>query len=139
MLLEMRSRLLRLLLLFLVASILGAQTPATPPVLQVPAAAQAGPGFDPVIATKAYLATVPPDKKARSDAYFEGGYWLTLWNFLCTAAICLLLLGTRLSARMRDLSERVTRRKPLQTWLYWAEYLIVVFVLGFPLSVYQEY
>ena len=33
-------------------------------------------------ATDAYLATISPEAKARSDAYFEGGYWVTLWQFL---------------------------------------------------------
>jgi STE24 endopeptidase len=56
----------------------------TPP-LQIPPEAQASPSFDPVRATNAYLAAVPADKKARSDAYFEGGYWLQLWDFLYTA------------------------------------------------------
>src|SRR5438552_11334230 len=30
--------------------------------------------FDPADATKARLNTVPADKRAKSDAYFEGGY-----------------------------------------------------------------
>ena len=29
---------------------------------------------------------LPSDKKAKSDAYFEGGYWLILWDFVTTAA-----------------------------------------------------
>ena len=29
-------------------------------------------------ATQAYLATVPEAARLRSDAYFEGGYWLIL-------------------------------------------------------------
>src|SRR6266704_3649844 len=44
--------------------------------------AEAVKSFDPVEATKAWLNTVPADKRAKSDAYFEGGYWLILWNFL---------------------------------------------------------
>ncbi|MBA3387641.1 MAG: hypothetical protein H0T95_13700, partial [Chthoniobacterales bacterium] len=60
------------------------------------------PDADPATATRAWLDTVPADKKAKSDAYFEGGYWLILWNFLLAAAISLLFLGTGLSARMRD-------------------------------------
>jgi hypothetical protein len=28
------------------------------------------------VATQTYLDTVPPEKRARSDAYFEGGYWV---------------------------------------------------------------
>jgi len=33
-------------------------------------------------AVDAYLAKMPPAQRARSDAYFEGGYWLMLWDFL---------------------------------------------------------
>ena len=43
--------------------------------------------LDPAAATRAWLETVPAEKRARSDAYFEGGYWLILWNFLLGAAI----------------------------------------------------
>jgi STE24 endopeptidase len=34
--------------------------------------------LDPVAATNAYLASVLAETRARSDAYFEGGYWLQL-------------------------------------------------------------
>ena len=67
--------------------------------------------LDPAAATRAWLETVPAEKLARSDAYFEGGYWLILWNFLLGAAISLLLLGSGLSARLRDFAERITRFK----------------------------
>src|SRR5438309_3507057 len=30
--------------------------------------------FDPAAATQAWLNTVPPQKRAKSNAYFEGGY-----------------------------------------------------------------
>ena len=53
-----------------------------PSVIQVPAEAQASPHFDAMAATNAYLAQIPADKTARSDAYFEGGYWMILWDFL---------------------------------------------------------
>lgn len=105
----------------------------------VPAAAQASDHFDPVAATRAYLATVPAEKKARSDAYFEGGYWLILWDFLLSAGVYLLLLVTGWSARMRDRAERVTRFAPLRTALYWVQFLIVTSVLVFPLTVYAGF
>lgn len=108
-------------------------------VQPVPAAAQASDHFDPVAATRAYLATVPADKKARSDAYFEGGYWLILWDFLVSTAVYLLLLVTGWSARMRDLAERVTRFTPLRTAFYWVQFLIVTSVLVFPLTVYAGF
>ena len=111
----------------------------SPEALPVPEAARASDHFDAVAATDAYLATVPADKRARSDAYFEGGYWLILWGFLASAAIYLLLLATGWSARMRDLAERLTRFRPLQTFLYWTQFLLVTSVLTFPLSVYQGF
>jgi STE24 endopeptidase len=123
-------------LLLLLATLLAAETP---PVLTIPPAAQAGPGFNAEVATNAWLATQTPAQKARSDAYFEGGYWLILWDFLYGAAIALLLLVTGLSRRMREAAERLTTRKPLVTWIYWAQYAIVGFVAGFPLAVYEGF
>jgi STE24 endopeptidase len=108
-----------------------------PSVTTVPAAAQASPNFNVEAATDAYLAQIPAASKARSDAYFEGGYWLILWDFLYASAICLLLLQLRWSAAMRNLAERLTRFKPLQTGFYWVEYLVVTTVLGFPLAAYE--
>jgi len=110
-----------------------------PSVIQVPAEAQASGHFDATAATNAYLAQIPADKTARSDAYFEGGYWLVLWDFLYGAVVCLVLLNLRWSARMRDLSERVTRFKPVHTFVYWLQYLVLITILGFPLSVYEDY
>jgi STE24 endopeptidase len=40
---------------------------------------------------------------------------------------------------MRNIAERVTRFKPVQTFLYWTEYLVLTSLLGFPLSVYEGY
>ena len=110
-----------------------------PSVIQVPAEAQASPHFDATAATNAYLAQIPADKTARSNAYFEGGYWLILWDFLYGAAIALLLLNLRWSARMRDLAERVTRFKPVHTCVYWLQYLALTSILIFPLTVYEGY
>ncbi len=110
-----------------------------PSVIQVPAEAQASPHFDATVATNAYLAQIPPDKTARSDAYFEGGYWMILWDFLYGAVVALLLLNLRWSARMRDLAERFTRFKPVQTFVYWLQYLVLTSILVFPLTVYEDY
>jgi len=95
--------------------------------------------FNVKAAVDAYLASVPPDARVRSDAYFEGGYWLILWDFLYGAAVAWILLSLRLSARMRDLAERVTRLRPLQTAVYWIEFLVITTVLTFPLTVYEGF
>jgi STE24 endopeptidase len=107
----------------------------------VPAAAQFHPGvkFDAVTATNAYLATLPADQRARSDSYFEGGYWITLWGFLISSLIFLIILRTGLSRRMRDRAERTTRTRPLQTVIYWVLFSVVVYVLTYPWTLYTGY
>jgi len=130
------------LLICFSASLALAQSPAAnemPSVIQVPAAAQASANFDANAATNAYLAQIPADKTARSDAYFEGGYWMILWDFLYGVVVAFLLLNLRWSAKMRDFAERVTRFKPLQTFVYWLQYLLLTTLLVFPLSVYEDY
>jgi STE24 endopeptidase len=95
--------------------------------------------LDPAAATQAWLATVPKDEREKSDAYFEGGYWLILWNFLLAAAISILLLASRISARLRDFSQRLTRFKTLQVACYALPYLLIVYVLSFPLNLYENF
>ncbi|HEX5229092.1 MAG TPA: M48 family metallopeptidase [Bryobacteraceae bacterium] len=128
-----------LLLAAVFAFSLAAQKQQSPPFLQIPAQAQADPGFNAQAATDAYLATLGAERKARSDSYFEGGYWLILWDFLYSAVVLLVLLETGWSARFRDLAERLTRRKPLANWICWAEFYIATFVLGLPLTVYESF
>src|SRR6202011_265873 len=93
--------------------------------------------FDPTEATKAWLNTVPADKRAKSDAYFEGGYWQLLWNFLLGVAIAIFFLASRLSARLRDFAERMTEFKALRVAVYAVGYVLIAAVLSFPLTVYQ--
>jgi STE24 endopeptidase len=112
---------------------------ASPSKITVPPEAQPSANFDAEAATNAYLAEIPSSAKARSDAYFEGGYWLILWDFLYGAVVLLLALNLRWSAAMRNLSERVTRFKPIQTMIYWAEYIVFATVLTLPLTVYEGY
>ncbi len=133
--------------------------------------AVAQPAIDPEAATEAYLATVSAEDRERSDAYFEGGYWLQLigflyglgvawvllssrlsarmrdwaekWlqliGFLCGLGVARIVLSTRLSARIRDWAEKRTGRGFLGSALYVVQYIVVTFVLGFPLAVYQGF
>jgi len=107
-----------------------------------PAAAENATAVGPAAATQAWLTTVPRDKREKSDAYFEGGYWLLLWNFLLTAAICIFLLESRISARLRDFAERIcrgSRQLPLQVILYAIPYFLIVATLTFPLNLYENF
>jgi len=99
----------------------------------------AQPAFDPEAATEAYLAQVPPDVRTRSDAYFEGGEWLILWDFLVAMGVAVLFLGTGLSAYLRDRAQRLTRFRALQTFFYAACYFLLTAILTFPLTLYEGF
>ncbi len=128
--------------LFAIAAVSASAQPAIQPtvdITKVPAAAQPSPQFDADAATEAYMAMMPPAAVARSNAYFEGGYWLILWDFLYGAAISVMLLQFRWSARMRDFAVRLTRFPWLQPLPYALLYTIAVAILGFPLEFYENY
>jgi STE24 endopeptidase len=118
------------------AVIAPAQTNApTTPQASPSAASQ----FDLRAAVDAYLAKMPPDQRSRSDAYFEGGYWLILWDFLSAAFVLWLMLHFRWSAKMRNLAERITRFRLIQRALYWVQFILVFSILTFPLGLYEGY
>jgi STE24 endopeptidase len=102
-------------------------------------AAENAKAFDPAAATEAWLATVPRDKREKPDAYFEGGYWLLLWNFLVAAAISIFLLESRISARLRDFAELATNIRSLQVASYAIPYFLIAATLSFPLHLYQNF
>jgi STE24 endopeptidase len=130
------------LLTALLCTILTSGQTSAPGAPSVPAPANQAAvahAFDVKAAVDAYLAKMPPAQRARSDAYFEGGYWLILWDFLSTVIVMWLLLRFRWSARMRNLAERLTDLRPLQTALYWIQFIVFVSLVSFPLSVYEGY
>ena len=104
-----------------------------------PSGAAASAHFDADAATAAYLATMTPSARARSDAYFEGGYWLVLWDFLFGLLLAWALLGWRFSARMRDLAARLTRFRWAQNALYAIQYFILTTVVTLPWAAYEGY
>ena len=140
---DWRLRSLVLLVLFAAFGLGSAQAqPAIQPtvdITKVPVAAQPSAHFNADAATEAYMAMIPPEATTRSNAYFEGGYWLTLWGFLYSSTMMLLLLNLRWSAKMRDLAERITRFRWLQDVLSWGQFLLLTSLLGFPLEFYQNY
>jgi STE24 endopeptidase len=132
------SRLLLPVLLLFTVVAFGQPSPAAA-ASQPSAGAGTAPSFDIIGAVDAYLAKMPPAKRAKSDAYFEGGYWMILWDFLVSVLVMWLLLRFRWSARMRNLAERITRFRPLQTMFYWIQFIVIVYVVSFPLTVYEGY
>jgi len=113
--------------------------PAPTPPAAARISAENPSAFDPATATQAWLDTVSADKRAKSDAYFEGGYWLILWNFLLAVAISIFLLASRTSAALRDFAERRSRFKAIQVSVYAISYFVLVYVLSFPLNLYEYF
>ena len=95
--------------------------------------------FDVDAAVNEYLARQTSEEKARSDSYFEGGYWIQLWDFLYALAVAWVFLGTGLSAWIRDRVERLTRRRPVQTALYSGIYIAGSTMLYFPWTLYTGF
>ena len=114
-------------------------TPELPPGTYVPDAARPGPGFDVERATEAYLALLTPEQRARSDAYFEGGYWLQLWQFLYAIAVLVLVLWLGWSARLRDWAGRISRRPTLQSALFVLMFVPLIWLLTLPMSWYSDF
>jgi len=110
-----------------------------PPGLQIPDAARPGSQFDVDRATEAYLNLLSPEQRARSDSYFEGGYWLQLWGLLYGFGVAAVLLWGGISRRMRDLARRLSRSPWLQTVIYVALWLLAGFMLGLPWAVYSDF
>lgn len=104
--------------------------------LSIPPEAAWGPTFDAGRATDAYIATVPAADREKSDAYFEGGYWIDLWSTLVTVAICALLLRTRFAARLRDLAAARGGGPFLQSLAVAAGFLAALAVLALPWTLY---
>ncbi len=95
--------------------------------------------FDPVAATDAYLANIPPEAKAKSDTYFEGGYWIQLWGFLITVVVMLLVLKLGWSRRMRDRAERVTGIRWIHVFVYFALFTILTTLITLPWTIYTGF
>jgi Zn-dependent protease with chaperone function len=95
--------------------------------------------FDANAATDAYLATFSGAEREASDAYFEGGYWLILWNMLYGLLVAATILGKKRSARIRDWCEARVNNKFVQTVIYGGIYTVFSFVLSLPISIYQGF
>jgi STE24 endopeptidase len=143
---RLMSTVLAAFTLFYLAGVYAApSTPSKPNASPAMAASAAAPTamapkhLDADEATREWLNTMSPEARAKSDAYFEGGYWLILWDFVVGLLIAWLLLGTGLSRRLRDFNERLIKLRFLQTALYVIEYILFTAVVSLPWTLYESY
>ena len=107
--------------------------------LHVPREAEWGPTFDAGRATDAYIATVPAADREKSDAYYEGGYWIELWSALIVVAICALMLRLRFAARLRDWSAARGHGPFARALVVALGFLIALALLMLPWALYTDY
>jgi STE24 endopeptidase len=109
------------------------------PQLSVPPEAAWGPTFDAARATDAYIATVPAADRERSDAYFEGGYWIDLLTSLIVVALCALFLRLRFAARLREFAAARGRGAFVQALVVALGFALALALLMLPWSIYTDY
>lgn len=95
--------------------------------------------FDVEAATRAYLDTLQGPAKEKSDAYFEGGYWLILFGTAVAVLVDWLFLRFRMSAKFRDIGERFFKRPFGITWLTALLYLVAGWLISLPWSIYTGF
>lgn len=105
-------------------------------VMLLAAAAQ---GFDVDSATRAYLDTLQGAARARSDAYFEGGYWLILFGAVVSVLVYWLMLHTGWSAAWSERARRITHRRWLQPALYSVPFAVAGTLLTLPWTIYTGF
>lgn len=134
-----RAALLLFAALLFASSLALAADGRPPPIRPVDDAWRAALPLDAAAATQAYLDRLSPEAVARSNAYYEGGHWLRLWNWLAGIAVAVLLLATKPSTALRDAAQRRLRWRPLADAAYGAFYVAVGWVLTLPLSIYEGF
>lgn len=101
--------------------------------------AAASAGFDPVAETDKLINSLPADQRAKSDAYFEGGYWLQLWDLVVTFVLMWILYRTGIVVRLRNWAEKCTRVRFVQGFAFFAMYVVVMSVLSLPWEYYEGF
>jgi len=94
--------------------------------------------FDAEAATQEYLNSMTPEQKAKSDAYFEGGYWLILWGLLYGLAVAWIFLSKGLSNKISTVASKFSNVN-LRNATYLLLYFAAAYILSFPLNIYENY
>jgi len=97
------------------------------------------PAFEEAAATNKYLARISGVARARSDAYFEGGYWLQLLDLLYALGVAAALLWSGVSVRIQDWAEGKSHSRTAQVMLYVAAYVPITIAATFPLTLYEGF
>lgn len=95
--------------------------------------------MSPEQAAQAWIDTMGPEAFARSNSYFEGGYWLILIGWAVTVAACALLIWTRALPKLRDLVETRLKNGFLIACVCVFAFTIAITILTFPFDLYAGF
>lgn len=101
--------------------------------------AQAAPetvNFDPVAETEKLIDTLSAEARAKSDAYFEGGYVLQVWNLGLGLVIAWGMLHFGVTVKLRDLAERWFKGRFLQGVLFISLFTVLSAIIDLPNDYY---
>jgi STE24 endopeptidase len=104
--------------------------------LHATAHAATAPPFNPDEATRAWIATMGPEATARSNAYFEGGYWIQFAGPALAILISLAMMMLGWAKGVRAWLEKAVKAYFLVALGAGFFYLVVSTVLTFPFSWY---
>ncbi|MFO7368774.1 MAG: M48 family metallopeptidase [Bacteroidales bacterium] len=93
--------------------------------------------FDSQAATTEYLNSISPEQKEKSDSYFEGGYWISIWNLVLEIAIALVFLFGLSQWIMKTASK--AKKPGIQKLIYVLLYIALAFLIAFPFTVYTSF
>lgn len=80
-----------------------------------------------------------PEPTEKAVSYYNSGIVLWIINTILGLLIPFLLLQTRISAKIRDLSEKISNKWYFAITIYFVIFLFVNYLIGLPLDFYQEF
>jgi STE24 endopeptidase len=125
---------LKLFPLVLLMLFIGAALPA----FGSPADSTHAPVFNADSAAQSYIRSLSGEARTQSDSYFEGGYVLQLVDIVYGFVVALVFLKLGLGKQVKRLAQKVANIH-LQNLIYGALYIVLSWVLSFPLSVYTDF
>lgn len=95
--------------------------------------------FDIEQATAAYLSVVSPEEEANTNGFVNAGYQIMVITVIFEVLVALVLLQSGFARKWRELAERVTRIRVLQTFIFVPIYVLVTTIIGLPLAWYSGF
>lgn len=95
--------------------------------------------FDAAAETERYLATVKGEARAKSDAYFEGGYALDAIDAGIGVVMAALIMFMGLARGMKAIAMRITAWPFVHTFVFAGLYALLTAALTFPFVYYRAF